>query len=279
MRAFNPVTFALLALLCAADLGAQSGKQVTLASLVAPASKPVSLGTAPPPASLPARVIKASLSYLGVPYVRGGDSRQGLDCSGLIYRVFCDTAGLDLPRGVEGLYRAAGPAAYPLHIGDLLFFDTSEQAPRGVPTHVGVYIGRGRMVHAASEGSRIGVIVSSLSDPYYTDRFLGARRVIRWPDPVLPLTLSDEHAALEKVEPFPSHEELTIRVFNDMSGGGPVSLSLLKDGAEVLSRWIVPGAKKPAEVAVTTEVGRWTVRVSKIFKGRQLQDLTFTVVE
>jgi cell wall-associated NlpC family hydrolase len=235
-----------------------------------------------PPAAaapLPAQVIQAALSYLGVPYVHAGDSREGMDCSGLVYRVFFDTVGASLPRGVEGLYREGQPTPYPLHLGDLVFFDTRERLPPKVPTHVGVYIGKGRIVHAASEGSRTGVIVSALNDPYYSDRFLGARRVLPWRDPVLDLALTDEKASITEVEPFPSQQDVTIRVFNDMSGGGPVSLSLVKDGTEILSRWIVPGSQKPAEVSFQTGIGRWSIRIARIFKGRTLSDVAFTVVE
>jgi hypothetical protein len=240
---------------------------------------PASPRPAAAPASVPARVIQASLSYLGVPYVHAGDSRAGMDCSGLVYRVFFDTIGASLPRGVDGLFRATEPAQYPLHLGDLVFFDTTDQQPPKTPTHVGVYIGAGRIVHAASEGSRTGVIVSALDDPYYRDRFIGARRVVPWREPVLDLALTEETSVIAQVEPFASHEEVTIRVFNEMTGGGPVSFSLLKDGKEVLSRWIVPGAQKPAEVSFQTAVGGWSIRIGRIFKGRTLSDVAFTVVE
>jgi hypothetical protein len=229
--------------------------------------------------SVPARIIRAAMSYLGVPYVHAGDSREGMDCSGFVYRVFFDTIGAALPRGVDGLYRATEKAGYPLHLGDLLFFDTSEELPPKAPTHVGVYVGSGRIVHAASEGSRTGVIVSALDDPYYRDRFLGARRVVPWREPVLDLALTDEKTSIAQVEPFPSRQAVTIRVFNDMSGGGPVSFSLMKDGREVLSRWITASALKPAEVDFQTGVGQWSVRITRIFKGRTLSDVSFEVVE
>ncbi len=230
-------------------------------------------------ASLPERVIKAALSYLGVPYLHAGDTRDGLDCSGLVYRVFFDTIGASLPRGVGTLYHETKASQYPLHIGDLLFFDTSEQLPLKTPTHVGVYIGEGRIVHAASEGSKTGVIVSALSDPYYRDRFIGARRVLAWRDPVLDVAVTDEKSSVTEVEPFASMEDVTVRIFNEMTGGGPVSFSLMKDGREVLSRWIVPGAQKPAELSFPAGVGRWSIRIARIFRGRTLSDVAFAVVE
>jgi hypothetical protein len=234
---------------------------------------------APVTLSLPARVVQESLSFLGVPYVHAGDSRAGMDCSGLVYRVFFDTMGASLPRGVGGLYRSTTPVKTPLHIGDLLFFDTTEHTPPTVPTHVGVYIGKGKVVHAASEGSKTGVIVSSMNDPYYRDKFLGARRVLPWRAPVLDMTLTDTTSTIVEVEPFADEGELTLRVFNGMTGGGPVSLTLLKDEHAVLSRWVTAGALKPAEVSFTSGIGRWSVRVTRIFKGRTLTDVAFSVVE
>ena len=224
-----------------------------------------------PPLSIPVGIVRSALTYLGVPYVHGGDSREGLDCSGLVYRVFFDMTGAELSRGVEG--------QYPLHIGDLLFFDTDRDPPPKNPSHVGVYIGGDRFVHAASEGPRTGVIVSQLQSPYYHDRFLGARRIIKWREPVLSMTLTDDHKAILQSDPFPSREPMTIRVSNGMTGGGPLDLVVVKDGREVVSRRIVPGATKPVEISLTPDVGTWVVRVSRIFKGRELQSMAFSVEE
>ncbi len=229
--------------------------------------------------SLPDSVVRAAMAYLGVPYMHGGDSREGLDCSGLVYRVFRETAGLDLPRGVDSLFHAGTPVLRPLHIGDLLFFDTTEDAVPSVPAHVGVYVGADRFVHAASAGSKTGVIVSSLQYPYYRARFLRARRVITWRAPILPMTLTDDHKSLILTGPFPARETVTINVYNAMSGGGPMDLTLFKDGHEVLTRRIVPGAQKPSEIALAPDIGQWTVRVTRLFKGRELQRVAFTVEE
>jgi hypothetical protein len=252
---------------------------VSAAVLPAQAVKASYQKAAPVTASLPTRVIQESTSFVGVPYVHAGDSRTGMDCSGLVYRVFLDTLGASLPRGVGGLYQATDPARSPLHIGDLLFFDTTERMPPSMPTHVGVYIGQGRVVHAASEGSKTGVIVSSMGDPYYHDRFIGARRVLPWRKPVLDLTVTDVTSRVAEIEPFASPGDVMLRVFNGMTGGGPLSLTVMKDGRQVLSRWITAGALKPAEVSFTAGIGQWSVRITRIFNGRTLSDLAFAVVE
>ena len=268
------------AILTASFLSAQAANPsspVRRASLSLSAPLPVEVPG--PYLSPPGNVVRAALAYRGVPYVNGGDSQNGLDCSGLIYRVFRDETGLDLPRGVQALFNSGLPAARPLHIGDLVFFDTTDDTSPATPTHVGVYAGAGAFVHAASEGARTGVIVSALSDAYYRTRFLGARRFIQWRTPVLSVTLTDTDRSLVQASPFASREAMKILVYNGMTGGGPMDLTLLKDGRPILARRIAPSAQGPSEIGINPEPGEWTVRVSRIWKGRELQNVTFTVVE
>ena len=202
-----------------------------------------------------------------------------MDCSGLVYRVFSDIAGLDLPRGVESLFRTGGPVDTLMHIGDLLFFDTTDDKAPAVATHVGVYAGGDRFVHAASEGPTPGVIVSSLQSPYYRDRFLGARRVIFWRPPVLSVTVTDSYQSIVQANPFPSREPIRVYVYNGMTGGGPLDVTILHDGRPVMAKRIVPGALHPSELSLVPETGQWTIRVNRIFKGRELDRLAFRVEE
>jgi hypothetical protein len=123
------------------------------------------------------------------------------------------------------------------------------------------------------------VIVSALSDAYYRTRFLGARRFIQWRTPVLSVTLTDTDRSLVQASPFASREAMKILVYNGMTGGGPMDLTLLKDGRPILARRIAPSAQGPSEIGINPEPGEWTVRVSRIWKGRELQNVTFTVVE
>jgi hypothetical protein len=219
------------------------------------------------------------MSLIGVPYVHGGAAREGMDCSGLVYRVFQDTANLSLPRRVAGLMGSGALVKSPIHIGDLLFFDTSDRGGPADPTHVGVYAGSDRFVHAASEGPRTGVIVSSLSEAYYRNRFLGARRVIPWRSPELRITLADEASATVQTNPFASRENLKVVVASNMTGGGPVELRVYKNGEEQMMRRIAPTAARPSEVSIVPDKGEWELRVSRLYKGRELLRLGFTVVE
>ncbi len=111
--------------------------------------------------------------YLGTPYKFGGTDRDGMDCSGFVQRVFREALGLELPRTVAAQWRFGKPVARDeLAFGDIVFFCTKGG---GVPTHSGIYIGAGRFAHASSS---LGVTITPLSNPYWSKRYCGARRVI-----------------------------------------------------------------------------------------------------
>ena len=137
-----------------------------LALLLVPAAR---AGT--PPEDIPIYAV----SLVGSPYRLGGTSPEtGLDCSGFVGHVFRQTAGVVLPRDSRAISEVAQPLApAELQPGDLVFFNTLNRAF----SHVGIYLGDDRFVHAAS--SRTGsVMVSNLNDRYWRERFDGARRVL-----------------------------------------------------------------------------------------------------
>jgi len=115
------------------------------------------------------RVIK---SYLGVPYQKNGSSLFGIDCSGLVVEIYRRYGGLDLPHDVDKLYKIAKKVKRnELVYGDLVFFALDYNQV----SHVGIYIDEGKLVHSSETK---GVIISSLDDPYYDRRYIGARRVV-----------------------------------------------------------------------------------------------------
>jgi probable lipoprotein NlpC len=120
------------------------------------------------------RVIEASKKYEGTPYRYSGMTARGLDCSGFICLSFKDALSVALPRSASGLYSWAEittlDKAQP---GDLLFFKTDKS---GKITHVALYLGERRFIHAASAGAKTGVIYSSLNEKYWADAYAGAGR-------------------------------------------------------------------------------------------------------
>jgi len=127
-----------------------------------------------PPAENPARAaeraVEHALAMVGKPYRYGGSSPAGFDCSGLVHYSY-GRAGVRLPRSTEGLRRASRPvSAKGLQRGDLLFFDQEGKKS----SHVAIYIGGDRFVHAPSTGKQVHV--ASFADRYWQRHFSDARR-------------------------------------------------------------------------------------------------------
>jgi cell wall-associated NlpC family hydrolase len=128
------------------------------------------------PARSPARtvskaqaVIDEAKKYIGVPYVWGGSTPAGFDCSGLVNYVF-NKVGVSVPRTAATLWAAEKPVSAP-NLGDLVFFDINQS---GTATHVGIYIGNNKFIHAGSTG----VTISDMSLPYWKTRYLGAKTAL-----------------------------------------------------------------------------------------------------
>lgn len=135
-----------------------------------------------------AKSLSYALSLIGSPYKMGGkDPKKGIDCSGFVSHVYDRMAGIDLPHNALQMSRQGievDDAA--LKPGDLVFFNTR----RKPFSHVGIYVGEGEFVHAASGRSR-KVTVSRLDEHYWATRYNGARRVNA--NPVNPDLLSTQN--------------------------------------------------------------------------------------
>jgi peptidoglycan DL-endopeptidase CwlO len=126
---------------------------------------PTPSAPAPPPSSH-SSVVSIALQYLGVPYVWGGASPSGFDCSGLTMYAYAKV-GVYLPHNAAMQYGMGTPVSRSqLAPGDLVFFN-------GL-SHVGMYIGGGRFVHAPHTGDVVKI--SSLSEYWYAATYVGARR-------------------------------------------------------------------------------------------------------
>ncbi|WP_314591088.1 C40 family peptidase [Paenibacillus terrigena] len=109
---------------------------------------------------------------LGTPYLWGGTTVAGFDCTGFILYVLKKFNVTDLPRTSQSQAKVGTPVAKKnLRTGDLVFFDT---LGTGV-SHAGIYIGDNQFAHSSSSK---GVRISKLSDTYYKDRYITARRVV-----------------------------------------------------------------------------------------------------
>ncbi len=126
------------------------------------------------PLNLRRDIVATAESFLGLPYRWGGSSPdKGFDCSGLAMAVY-RLNGLRLPRSSRSQYRAGRPIDRgELEEGDLVFFATS--GGRRV-SHVGIYMGDDRFIHAPGRGKRIKT--GSLSNGYFRVRYVGAKRYI-----------------------------------------------------------------------------------------------------
>ena len=114
-----------------------------------------------------------AMTFLGVPYKRGGTSFEtGFDCSGFVRYVFQQAANLTLPHGARAISQLGQTVTQrELKPGDLVFFNTV----RSTFSHVGIYIGNNRFIHSPSAGSAISV--TDMGDSYWAKRFTGARRL------------------------------------------------------------------------------------------------------
>lgn len=113
-------------------------------------------------------LIAEGKKHLGAPYVWGGTSPSGFDCSGFLHYVF-GKVGVSIPRTVETIYDATTPVSTP-QPGDLVFHATSNSGP----SHAGIYIGDNKFIHA---GSSTGVTITDMNNPYWKARYLGAKKV------------------------------------------------------------------------------------------------------
>jgi cell wall-associated NlpC family hydrolase len=117
----------------------------------------------------------AALQFLDAPYRRGGAGDEGFDCSGFTRHIFELSLGLVLPRRADEQARAPqlrDVRRDELQPGDLVFFNTL----RRTFSHVGIYLGDGRFIHAPRTGS--AVRIERMGATYWARRFTGARRAV-----------------------------------------------------------------------------------------------------
>ena len=122
------------------------------------------------------RIAKTAQEYLGVPYKTAGITPEGFDCSGFVYFVYKEAAGMEVSRSSVGIWNSGKKILLTqVRPGDVLVFTTV----RAGASHAGIVLENGpqgvTFIHAASQGSKTGVIISNMNESYYKTRFMGAR--------------------------------------------------------------------------------------------------------
>ncbi len=119
------------------------------------------------------RLWQAARAWLGTPYRYGGQSKRGVDCSGLVQQIYRELFNMRLPRTVAELAREGRFVRPPwLEPGDLIFFRTTRS---GNIDHVGIYLGQDKFLHASGEQ---GVIISDINESYFRNRLALMRRYL-----------------------------------------------------------------------------------------------------
>jgi len=129
------------------------------------------VGKAPVVVTVGDQAVNLAYDYLGVPYVWGGTSPKGFDCSGYTQYIY-KQLGITLNRTAAQQLKN-GYSVTNLQTGDLVFF-TNTYSTSAAASHVGIYIGNNQFIHAANGGVKI----TSLDHEYYAPRYIGARRVV-----------------------------------------------------------------------------------------------------
>jgi len=111
------------------------------------------------------------LPWLGTPYLPGGNTKNGADCSGFVSSVYMEKERMYIPRSTTEEYKIGKEIdRNDLIVGDLVFFGDGRKV-----NHVGIYVGKGDFIHASTSS---GVMISPLEDSYWKPKYIGAKRYL-----------------------------------------------------------------------------------------------------
>ena len=121
------------------------------------------------------KIIKESNTYLGTPYLWGGTTRNGIDCSAFVKNVYL-SVGIKLPRVSQNQAKVGKTITLDkIRKGDLIFFETDKNRPNTV-SHVGIYLGSGNLIHASSKNKQ--VVIVPLNQGYFLSKIVIIKRIV-----------------------------------------------------------------------------------------------------
>ena len=121
------------------------------------------------------KIIKESNTYLGTPYLWGGTTRNGIDCSAFVKNVYL-SIGIKLPRVSQNQAKVGKTITLDkIRKGDLIFFETDKNRPNTV-SHVGIYLGSGNLIHASSKNKK--VVIVPLNQGYFLSKNVIIKRIV-----------------------------------------------------------------------------------------------------
>jgi len=121
------------------------------------------------------KIMKESNTYLGTPYLWGGTTRNGIDCSAFVKNVYL-SVGIKLPRVSQNQAKVGKTITLDkIRKGDLIFFETDKNRPNTV-SHVGIYLGSGNLIHASSKNKK--VVIVPLNQGYFLSKIVIIKRIV-----------------------------------------------------------------------------------------------------
>lgn len=121
------------------------------------------------------KIIKESNTYLGTPYLWGGTTKNGIDCSAFVKNVYL-SIGIKLPRVSQNQAKVGKTITLDkIRKGDLIFFETDKNRPNTV-SHVGIYLGSGNLIHASSKNKK--VVIVPLNQGYFLSKIVIIKRIV-----------------------------------------------------------------------------------------------------
>lgn len=121
------------------------------------------------------KIVKESNTYLGTPYLWGGTTRNGIDCSAFVKNVYL-SIGIKLPRVSQNQAKVGKTITLDkIRKGDLIFFETDKNRPNTV-SHVGIYLGSGNLIHASSKNKK--VVIVPLNQGYFLSKIVIIKRIV-----------------------------------------------------------------------------------------------------